>query len=54
MHLAMWESLNIAKYAAGETTGAEAVALITKAKSRVKKMREHLATLSNKPEEAES
>lgn len=54
MHLAMWESLNIAKYAAGETTGAEAVALITKAKSRVKKMREHLATLSNKPEEVES
>lgn len=54
MHLAMWESLNIAKYAAGETSGAETVALITKAKSRVKKMREHLSTLSNKPEEAES
>ena len=53
MHLAMWESLSIAKYAAGEVTGADTVAAITKAKNRVKKMREHLKLLSNSQEERE-
>jgi len=54
MHLAMWESLNIAKYAAGEMSGTDAAAAITKAKARVKKMREHLASLSNNSETPES
>jgi hypothetical protein len=42
MHLAMWESLQFAKYAAGEVTGTEAIAAVNKAKARIKKLREFL------------
>lgn len=42
MHLAMWESLQIAKYAAGELSGSDAISSVERAKSRIKKMREHL------------
>ena len=47
MHLAMWESVTTAKYAAGELIGKDALELITRARSRVKKMREVLTKLSN-------
>ena len=46
MHLAMWESVTTAKYAAGELTGPDAMQLITRARVRVKKMREALAKLN--------
>jgi hypothetical protein len=42
MHLAMWESLQLAKYAASEITGNEALSSIQRAKSRIKKIREHM------------
>lgn len=53
MHLAMWESVTTAKYAAGELAGPDAMQLITRARTRVKKMREALAKLSNDNKESE-
>ena len=54
MHLALWESLTIAKYAAGELKGQDAIALVDKAKDRTRKMREYLKTSSINPEEDQS
>lgn len=54
MHLAMWESLITAKFAAGEMSGDEASKVINRAKNRVKKMREHLNPTSINPEEGEN
>lgn len=42
MHLAMWESIQLAKYAAGELTGNEALTSISRAKNRIKKIRQHM------------
>ena len=53
MHLAMWESLQIAKYAAGELSGSDAAASISRAKSRIQKMREHLKEEASSPTENE-
>jgi len=46
MHLIMWESIQIAKYSAGELTGKDALASIDKAKSRIRKIREFMKSES--------
>lgn len=51
MHLAMWESLQLAKYAAGELTGPDALAAIKRSKSRIKKIREFMQSEKSSNEE---
>ena len=51
MHLAMWESIQLAKYAAGELTGDAALSSVNRAKSRIKKIREFMKSEKESIEE---